>query len=69
MSAYLRVMTVQPSDRETLPHPNLQEVHASSGVGVRTNPRDPIAQQMVQPSQCSGPLAVRGYGVPLQMKD
>jgi hypothetical protein len=55
MSAYLRVITIQPSDRETLPHPDLQEVRAISKVGVRTTPRDPIAQRTVQPSQCSGP--------------
>jgi hypothetical protein len=44
MSAYLRVMTVQPSDQKTLPHPDLQEVCATSEVGVRTTPRDPITQ-------------------------
>jgi hypothetical protein len=44
VSAYLRVMTVRPSDWETLPHPDLQEVHATSEVGVCTAPQDPVAQ-------------------------
>jgi hypothetical protein len=55
MSAYQRVVIVWPSDREMLPHPNLQEVRTTSEVGVWTTPVDPVAQRTVQPSQCSGP--------------
>jgi hypothetical protein len=36
MSAYLWVMTVRPTNRETLPHTNLQEVHATFEVGMQT---------------------------------
>jgi hypothetical protein len=63
------VVMVRPSDREMLPHPKLQEVCATTEVGVRTTPGDPVAQRTVQPSQCNGPPAVRGYDVPLQTND
>jgi hypothetical protein len=43
LSTYLRVVTVWPSVRETLPQPDMYEVHATSKIGACTTPRDFVA--------------------------
>jgi hypothetical protein len=50
MSAYLKVMTVRPSDRETLPHLDLQEV---LNLAQHLQPGDNLLTPLLLPNVCS----------------
>jgi hypothetical protein len=61
-------VTERPSYGETLPHLDLEQIRATSEVGILTHPQVVVAQRTVQPSQRSRAPAVRAYDVPLQAK-